>query len=322
MKDRHNRTIRYLRLSLTQACQMRCAYCRPDWLGNGDSRGDLTAIEIQQLARHMVDRHGVSKIRLTGGDPTARKDLVQIIRHIAGIDGVEDLAMTTNGLSLAAHAQDYAAAGLNRINVSLDALDRQIFEQITGVDGVQLVLQGLNAARVAGLWPIKLNTVVMKGANEHQLEPLMRFAVAHDMEIRFIELMPMGPLAAQWSERYIPEDEMRQRLSPHVSHWEPLRQGSDSARRFRVELSDGQTGIVGFITPMSCNFCAACSRIRITSDGAIYPCLMDRPAGSLLSAFRPQFDGERLEKLLQTALERKREEHPVTGFVTMTTIGG
>lgn len=301
---------------------MRCAYCRPSWLGHCGQRGELTVDEIERLVRHVVTHHGIRKVRLTGGDPTTRSDLVQIIERIASIDGVDDLAMTTNGLSLAARAHAYAAAGLGRVNISLDAMQRDTFCQITGVDGLQRVLDGLDAAQAAGLGPIKLNTVVMKHSNEDQLELLMRFAVGRGMEIRFIELMPMGPLADQWTDRYIAESEMKCVLSPHIQHWEPLEQGSDSARRFGVTLDNGVIGVVGFITPMSCNFCAACSRIRITADGSIYPCLMDRPAGSLMSAMRPRFDSDRLNRLLIESLAQKRSEHPSTGYVTMTTIGG
>jgi cyclic pyranopterin phosphate synthase len=301
---------------------MRCEYCRPQWLTHANRRGDLTAAEIERLVRHLVTYHGVRKVRLTGGDPTARPDLVRIIRSVASIDGVEDLAMTTNGLSLAARAHEYADAGLGRLNVSLDALNADVFHKMTGVDGLHRVIDGLGAAESAGLGPIKLNTVVLRGRNDHMLPGLMRFAVGRGMTLRFIELMPMGPLVDQWAERYVPEGEMRRVLEPHVRRWIPLEQGSASARCYHVELDDGRTGVIGFISPMSCNFCAACSRLRIAADGSIYPCLMDRPAGSLMSAMRPRFDGAMLDRLLAEALAHKRAEHPTMGFVTMSRIGG
>ena len=322
MKDRHDRPIGYLRFSLTAACQMRCTYCRPDWLRGCDRAGELNATEIEAVVQHLVARHGVHKVRLTGGDPTARPDLMEIIERIASIDGVRDLAMTTNGLTLARHAEDYRRAGVQRVNVSLDSLDAGTFKRMTGVDGLNRVLAGIDAALEAGLQPIRLNTVVLAGENDHDLPELVRFAAARGLEIRFIDLMPMGPLADQWAERYVPESRMRQRIDPIVAHWQPIEQGHDSARRFHLRLDDGSRATVGFITPMSCNFCAACNRLRLTSDGKIYPCLMDEPRGSFLPAVRPSFDGDFFDRLLADALSAKAPEHPARGVAVMTTIGG
>ncbi len=322
MRDANDRQIGYLRLSLTAACQMRCTYCRPDWLRGGCDANQLTAAEIESVAGHLVSRHGLSKVRLTGGDPTARPDLIEIITRLAGIDGIDDLAMTTNGLSLARRAADYAAAGLHRVNVSLDSLDPATFERMTGIDGLAQVRRGIDAAIDAGLKPLRLNTVVLAGENDAELPDLVRFAAAGGLEIRFIELMPMGPLAEQWAERYVPESTMRQRLEPIVAHWRPIAQAHDSARRFLMTLDDHTQVTVGFITPMSCNFCAACNRLRLTADGSIYPCLMDEPRGSFLSAVRPTFDGDAFDRLLAKALDAKASEHPTRGVAVMTTIGG
>ena len=301
---------------------MRCTYCRPDWLRGGCSSKQLSAAEIEAVVRHLVGQHGLKKVRLTGGDPTARPDLIEIISRLAVIDGIDDLAMTTNGLSLARYADDYAAAGLHRVNVSLDSLDAATFERMTGVDGLSLVLRGIDAAVEAGLRPIRLNTVVLAGDNDAELPELVQFAAERGLEIRFIELMPMGPLADQWADRYVPESAMRDRLKPIVRTWQPLDQGHDSARRFILELNNGQRVTVGFITPMSCNFCAACNRLRLTADGNIYPCLMDQPRGSFLPAVRPAFDGDAFDRLLAKALDAKASEHPAQGVAVMTTIGG
>ena len=322
MKDRHDRQIGYLRLSLTAACQMRCTYCRPGWLRGGRDANRLTASEIDSVVRHLVSHHGLSKVRLTGGDPTARADLIEIITRLAGIDGIDDLAMTTNGLSLARFAADYAAAGLGRVNISLDSLDPATFERMTGIDGLALVRRGIDAAIDAGLKPIRLNTVVLAGENDTELPDLVRFAAERGLEIRFIELMPMGPLANQWVERYVPESTMRRRLEPIVTHWHPIAQSHDSARRFLLTLDDHTQVTVGFITPMSCNFCAACNRLRLTADGNIYPCLMDQPRGSFLPAVRPAFDADAFDHLLAKALDAKAPEHPPRGVAVMTTIGG
>ena len=320
--DPLGRGIGYLRLSLTKACSMRCTYCRPAFLDHPRGEPTLEAEEIEALVRHLAQRHGLEKVRLTGGDPTSRADLTRIIRAVASVEGIRDFAMTTNGLTLPRRAQEYADAGMKRLNISLDTLDPQRFARMTGVDGLDRVLAGLDAAERAGLWPIRINTVVLKGQNEEDMPSLLRFAAERDMEIRFIELMPMGPLAGQWAERYVPEEAMRRRLEEVVHDWQPLIQGHDAARRYRVALDNGDEGVVGFITPMSCNFCADCNRIRVAADGELYPCLMDEPRGSILSALRPRFDGDRLDAILARGLSSKQAEHPHDGFATMTHIGG
>jgi len=320
--DPLGRDIGYLRLSLTKACQMKCAYCRPAWLTNPDARGGLTAMEIGHLVDHLARNHGLRKVRLTGGDPTARPDLIEVIREVADVPQIHDLAMTTNGLTLARRAGDYAAAGLMRVNVSLDSLDRKTFADMTGVDGLARVLDGIDAALEAGLGPVKLNTVVMRGSNQTHLAGLVGFAARKRVEIRFIEMMPMGPLAGQWAQRYVPEAEMRATLERTHTGWDAIAQGHDAARRFRVVTPEGLDAVVGFITPMSCNFCADCNRIRIAADGTLYPCLMDKPAGSIRPALRPWFNAHHLDQIITQSLTVKQPEHPVQGFVTMTHIGG
>ncbi|MCC7409764.1 MAG: GTP 3',8-cyclase MoaA [Phycisphaeraceae bacterium] len=320
--DRCQRRITYLRLSLTEACAMRCVYCRPRRHGVAADRPMLNVHEIGRLVEHLAACHGLRKVRLTGGDPTSRPDLTAIIERLASVPGIEDLAMTTHGLTLAGHAAEYARAGLRRVNVSLDTLDPDRFEKMTGVDGLTKVLAGLDAAESARLGPIRINTVVVRGQNDGDLVDLVRWSARRCWDIRFIELMPMGPLAAQWSERYVPEAEMRRRLDSVVRRWEPIDQGHDAARRYRVTLEDGSTTTLGFITPMSCNFCAACNRIRIAGDGTLYPCLMDRPGPSLLPALRPCFDARALDRLLEEGLAKKQPEHPAQGHAMMVQLGG
>jgi len=322
MNDPDGRQIGYLRLSLTEACQMRCAYCRPGRLRPGGRSNQLTTREIESVVRHLVTQHGVHKVRLTGGDPTARPDLAEIIERIAAIDGVRDLALTTNGLVLDRYAADYRRAGLHRVNISLDSLDPDVFQQITGVDGLERVLGGIDAAVEAGLRPIRLNTVVLAGENDAELPDLVRFAAVRGLEIRFIELMPMGPLQDRWAERYVPEWQMRRRIDPVAEHWRPLLAGHSSARRYGLRMDEGQLATVGFISPMSCGFCAACNRLRLAADGTIYPCLMDRPRGSMLPALRPVFDGAFLDRLLQEALAAKAPRHPAAGMAVMAAVGG
>jgi len=322
LADAHGRRIGYLRLSLTPACPMRCTYCRPAVIHGHDTTDTMAAESIEALIRHLVEKWGLTKVRLTGGEPTVRRDLFEIIERLSRIAGLRDLAMTTNGLSLPQHAEAFRRAGLHRVNISLDSLDPVIFERMTGVKGPDRVIQGIHAAMEAGLEPIRLNCVVLAGENEAELPDLVRFAADRGLEMRFIELMPMGPLADRWAERYVPESRMRRRLAPIVDRWESLDQGHDSARRVRVRLDDGGWVTVGFITPMSCNFCAACNRLRLTASGDVYPCLMDRPRGNIRDALTPRFDADRFDELLHASLRAKAAEHPVTGFTTMTVLGG
>ena len=322
VRDPLGRGIGYLRLSLTRGCSMRCTYCRPEMDANPRDELRLSPAEIEQLVAHLARQYGLTKVRLTGGDPTSRPELLQIIERVASVPGITDLAMTTNGLILERMAGRYRAAGLRRVNISLDTLDRDRFARLTGVDGLDRVLRGIAAARDAGLSPIKLNTVVVRGQNETCLSELVRFAAANDLEVRFIELMPMGPLASHWEERYVPASEVRERLSETMQFGSVLPQGHDAAQRHRVMLADGRQTTIGLITPMSCNFCAECNRLRIAADGGIYPCLMDNPAGSLLSALRPAFDPGRFEQMLRQAYAGKQPEHPAAGPGIMTAIGG
>lgn len=322
LTDPDGRTIEYLRLSLTDKCHMRCVYCRPEMDMGMPGAGSLTAEEIEQLVRHLVRAHGLRKVRLTGGEPTIRPDLLEIIQRLAAIDGIEDLALTTNGLTLPKQARSLAAAGLKRVNVSIDSLDRQRFAEMTGVDGLDRVLAGIVAARDAGLDPIKLNTVIVRGENEAEIPGLARFAAREGLVLRFIELMPMGPLAHNWSERFVAERDMWALLDPILRRRTPQPHIASAARYHDVVLDDGGRVRLGFITAMSCPFCDSCNRLRVTSDGAIYPCLFGESAGSLLDALRPRFDPAALDQALRNALRDKAPEHGVTGLTIMTHIGG
>ncbi len=322
VRDGSGRGIGYLRLSLTRNCAMRCTYCRPGFVTNAPEPDAMGVDEIEALVRHLVERHGVHKVRLTGGDPTSRADLLAIVERIAAIGGVEDLAMTTHGLTLARDAQRLRSAGLKRVNVSLDTLDAQRYERLTGVDGLPRVLEGIDAAVEAGLAPVKLNAVVVRGRNEGDLLSLVHYAAERGVGLRFIELMPMGPLAERWRERYVTAAQMRAALEPALGVWERLPQGSESATRYRVTLADKRVTTIGFITPMSCNFCAGCDRLRIAADGSVYPCLMDRPAGNVRPALRPTLDADAFDAVLRRAYTAKRPEHPHDGAAIMTHVGG
>lgn len=326
LADPSGRRIGYLRLSLTEACQMRCLYCRPEKHGHPAGKPTLSADEYGFIAGHLAAHHGLRKVRLTGGDPSMRPDLADIVAAVAAPAGIGEVAMTTNGLTLARDAGRLRRAGLARVNLSLDSLDGERFAALTGVKALGRVLDGLDAALAEGLAP-KLNCVVVRGFNDAELPDLVRFALAKGVVLRFIELMPMGPLAGRWAGRFVAADEMIETLhAAGLVLGEALPQGHDAARVHPVLTPEGARGRVGFITPMSCNFCAACDRLRLGSGGEIYPCLMDRPRGSLLPALRPAFgpapDAERFDAALRAAYADKAPVHPHDGVGVMTAIGG
>ncbi len=321
LRDRQARAVGYLRLSLTRGCSMRCVYCRPVIDRNPRGEVRLTPAELEAIVRHLVQTQGLHKVRLTGGDPTVRPDLPQIIARLAAVPGIDDLAMTTNGLTLADQSARYAEAGLHRVNVSLDTLDAPTFARLTGVDALPRVLRGLAAAK--GVFrQVKLNCVVVRGDNLHHLPDLVRWAAEQDLPLRLIELMPMGPLGDAWAERFVSEADMRAALRGTVADYDPLPQGADAARRYRVALRGGGHGELGFITPMSCLFCADCNRLRLGADGAVYPCLMDQARGSIIDAVRPRFRPIEFDRVLAEAYEQKAATHPPAGPAVMTHIGG
>lgn len=321
MRDSTDRSVRYLRISVTSRCGMRCLYCRPASYRH-HAREELTADEIEQLVGRLVRQHQIDKVRLTGGEPTARGDLIDIVRRLASIEPMRELTMTTHGLTLAQHARQLASAGLTRVNVSLDSIRAPRFHELTGVDGLARVIDGIDAAQSAGLTPVRLNTVVVRGHNDEELPDLVGFAADRGCEIRFIELMPMGPLADRWADRYVPAAQMRRTLDRVIESWDAAPPDHHSAQRYAVKLRDGRHQTIGLITAMSSCFCDRCDRLRIGADGTIYPCLMDQSAGSLLPALRPGFDPELFDQLLHDAMAQKPTEHPAVGATVMTQMGG
>jgi len=269
--DRFGRQLTYLRISVTDRCNMRCSYCRPDSdLFHAESReGILHYEEITRIARVAADL-GVSKLRITGGEPLVRRDLPQLVAQLAAIPGIGDLAMTSNGTLLAKYAEPLVDAGLNRINISLDSLHPHTFHTLTGSD-LQPVLAGIAAARRVGMAPIKLNCVVMRGINDDEVPTLIRFASSEGATIRFIELMPMKQ-GLDWQQHYLSMDDLLQREAVRTLLDEAaVQEAGNSAARY-LPLRDG-SGEVGFIMPMSDRFCQGCNRLRLTADGGLRACL-------------------------------------------------
>ncbi|MFZ5443213.1 MAG: GTP 3',8-cyclase MoaA [Myxococcota bacterium] len=299
-EDQLRRPLRSLRLSVTDRCNLRCAYCMPEeeyaWLPSPDV---LSFEEIDALVDRFIAL-GVRKVRLTGGEPLVRRDLPVLVALLAK-KGLEELALTTNGVLLRQQADALARAGLQRVTISLDTLSREKFQRLTRRDQLPAVLDGIAAAREAGFRGLKLDTVLMRGVNDDELEPLLEFASAHDAELRFIEYMDVGG-ATRWSmEKVVPARELLARLGPV----EPLPgRGSAPAERYRRTKS-GQT--FGVIASTTQPFCRACDRARLTADGHWFTCLYATKGVDLKAALRGGANATELEALIRSTWERRND---------------
>lgn len=315
MKDRYGRTIKYLRLSVTDLCNCRCVYCMGE---NGVPRLPHSAIlsfeEIEEIVRAAVSL-GVTKVRLTGGEPLVRRGIDELVRRLRGIEGVEELAMTTNGARLAEYAARLKSAGLDRLNVSLDTLDPEKFRRITRIGELRDTLDGLDAARRAGFEHIKLNTVLMGGVNDDEIAEIAALAKDGAFDVRFIELMPIGECTDWDRHRFLPAERVLEYL--------PKGERVPSDGVAELWRPAGFRGTVGLIRPLSHRFCADCDRIRVTADGCLKPCLH--------SAREIPLRGKHGEALVRTIAEgmqtKPREHHMADGHASesrrgMNRIGG
>lgn len=291
MLDCHNRNITYLRLSVTDRCSLRCRYCMPaEDVPGGDCL--CSAEELVEIARAAA-ACGIRKVRLTGGEPLVRRDILDICRGIAAIPEVEELCLTTNGAALARLAKPLREAGVSRLNISLDTLRPDRYAYITRVGRLEEALRGLKTAKEAGFTGTKLNVVLMKGFNDDEIPDFLDFSCRYPVEVRFIELMPIGEGR---NAQFLPADAV---LESHP-YLRPL-EGSGVARRYR---SPGGRGTVGLIEPMSHRFCASCDRIRVTADGKLKPCLHSRQEISLRG-----LSGEALRLAIEAGIAAKPERH-------------
>ena len=303
--DGFGRAIDYVRVSVTDRCDMRCVYCLPKGFRGFEVPANwLTSEELSRLV-NVFARLGVSKVRLTGGEPLLRRDVTAIVAAVASTPGIVDLSMTTNGAHLAGVAHALFDAGLHRLNVSLDTLDADKFARITSRDCLRDVLAGLHAARAAGFTRTKLNAVVTASTTYQELCNLLRFAIDNDMVLRLIEHMPVGHAhLAQLAVNLTETGESLARdfgLCPQLNT-----SGSGPARYWR---SAEQGELLGVITPLSRHFCEACNRVRLSVDGTLYPCLGHNSALSLGSAMRAGASDQDLESLIRDAVRHKPERH-------------
>ncbi len=324
MQDQYGREIRDLRISLTDRCNLRCVYCMPEEMVFKPREELLTDDEILTVVRAAADL-GVRKVRLTGGEPTVRPGLVDLVCRIAAIPGIHDMAMTTNGIRLARLAQPLAEAGLNRVNVSLDSLDAEKFRRITRWGRLQDVLDGLDAARAAGLSPIKLNAVVVRGYNEGEVVDLARLTLRHEWAMRFIEMMPFGSVAGFQQSAYVPSSETMARIAEALGPLEPIDiSGYDPARTYRL---GGAPGTLGFISAVSQPFCAQCGRLRLTAEGKLRLCLLRDDEADLRTPLRAGASFEDIRERFRAAAYRKPWGHGLARNViprrrVMSQIGG
>jgi cyclic pyranopterin phosphate synthase len=309
--DAYNRPISYLRISVTDRCNLRCIYCMPPEGVPSRSHDEILRYEeIETLVRAAAEL-GISKVRLTGGEPLVRLGLVDLVDALARVPGVDDLAMTTNGILLARHAQELAEAGLQRVNVSLDTLRPERFQHITRRGRMEDVLAGMEAARAAGLAPVKINTVVIRGMNDDEVVNFARKTVETEWNIRFIEAMPVGNsvlAAGGWRDRVVTAQEIRRQIEAALGDLEPAKMGvgNGPARYYRLP---GAKGTLGFITPVSEHFCYQCNRLRLTADGQLRPCLLSDQEIDLRTPLRGGAGVEEIKELLLKGIEDKPMRH-------------
>lgn len=273
LKDRFGRIHDYLRISVTDRCNLRCVYCMPEEGVEFEPEEKLlTFEEIAEVVRVLAG-YGVRKLRLTGGEPLVRKNLDQLVRMLSAIDGIEDIALTTNAIHFASRAEKLREAGLTRINVSLDSLRADRFSLITRGGDLSRVLASLEAAYRVGLDPIKLNVVLMKGLNDDEIEDFLKLTLERSLNVRFIEYMPIGHDDDGWKTKYIPLNTVLERCEQRgwpVETLERSVRGNGPSQDFRIA---GAAGTFGLIHPVSDHFCETCNRLRLTADGNIKPCL-------------------------------------------------
>lgn len=305
--DPFGRHVSYLRVSVTDRCDLRCVYCMSEHMEFLPKRELLTLEELDRVCSAFIGR-GVRKLRLTGGEPLVRRDLMKLIaslsRHLQS-GALEELTLTTNGTLLERFAPELAGHGVRRLNVSIDSLDPERFRAITRRGDLAQILRGLDAARRAGL-RIKINAVALKGVNEDELIPMMEWAHGEDMDMTIIEVMPMGEIEPGRLDQYLPLSTVRERMAERFTLTHLAERTGGPARYVRVEETGGK---LGFITPLTHNFCESCNRVRLTCTGKLYMCLGQEDAADLRTPLRTSESDERLLAAIDDAIARKPKGH-------------
>ncbi len=322
LRDQFGRGIEYLRISVTDRCNFRCLYCMPleglEWLPKRDI---LSYEEITEVVRQLAPL-GLRRLRITGGEPTIRPELPALVRQLRAVDGIQDIALSTNGVKLPALAAPLREAGLDRVNLSADSLRDDRIVAIARRNLGLSPVQAAQAAEDAGLGPIKINVVVMRGINDDEVADFARLAMDHPWHVRFIELMPVGEMRDLTWEHVVPSDEILQRVSAlGVLTSDAGPKGNGPAQYYRI---GGSPGTIGVITPMTHTYCGSCNRVRLTADGRLRTCLYGDHEVNLRDPLR---SGEALEPLFRKALAEKPKEHnllqmQVGGLRALSQVGG
>jgi len=332
LRDAYGRAIRDLRVSLTDRCNFRCFYCLPHGEPPIAPKEQMLSYEEIDYVCDIFVSLGIEKIRLTGGEPMLRRDIETIIRKLARLktsepNGLVDLALTTNGYFLPERAHELKAAGLDRVTISLDSLKQDVFKRMTGVDVLDRVLAGIAAAKDAGLEPIKINSVIVRGHNEAEVADFAAFAREYDVKMRFIEFMPLDS-GHEWSRAdVVSGKEIKDRINERFPLVKlAVNRGSETSARYR--FADGAPGEIGIIAPVTEPFCGACSRIRLTADGQIRTCLFSTVEHSLREVVRSGATRDEIVEYIESVILKKEPRHFINdpGFVapsrTMSFIGG
>jgi len=321
-------SVNYLRISVTDRCNLRCTYCNPlgacDFIAHQEI---LTFEEIQRLVGLLAEC-GIRKVRLTGGEPLVRKGIAELVRRLAGISGIEEVTLTTNGVLLAPMAAELKAAGVARVNVSVDSMNRETYRQMTGSDALSDSLAGIDKAIEVGLTPVRINSVIVKGFNDspEQIDALARMSIDLPVAVRFIEYCPTGPHPAL-QDGYVPNSEVRRIIEQEFGPLSPVSSGDRDGPAVYFKMR-GSAGTIGFISGRSSMFCQTCNRLRLTSDGKIKPCLYAAPAYDLKGPLRNGAGDEQLRDLSRTIVRGKGQFTKVNSALeelkkfSMQSIGG
>ena len=306
LTDSFGRHIEYVRVSVTDRCDLRCSYCMPKGFKNFETPDNwLSFAEIEQVMR-VFSQLGVKRIRLTGGEPLVRHQLADLVARLSAIDGLQDISLSTNATRLAKQAQQLYNAGIQRINVSLDTLQADRFKTITG-GNLQKVLDGLQMAKQVGIQPIKINMVVMRGINDDEIEAMLEYCLQHDFTLRFIETMPVGESGLDTvKDHYIDLQTIKERLCQRYQLIPGVMPGGGPANYMQLV---GTSLRIGFITPMSQHFCETCNRVRLAVDGTLYLCLGQDNSYALRPLLRQGITDDELKEHILKAINLKPERH-------------